>query len=195
MADQEGQQVELANRQRHRPAGDSHLAGGRIDGHVPGAQRHGALAVAGPGPAQHAAHPGDELAGAERLDDVVVGAQLQADDPVRLVALGGQHDDRGRVLGADLAAHLQAIHTRQHQIQDDQVRDVGAEGRQRGRAVLGRLDAITLTFQVVLHDLADGRFVIDDQDPFPGHAPSLPASTLPHPQWSRQVRPDTVTSS
>jgi hypothetical protein len=195
MGDQEGQQVELAHGQRHRPAGDRDLAGGRVDLDVTGAKRRRrTMAVAGQGPAQHAADAGDQLAGAERLDHVVVGAQLQADDPVRLVALGGQHDDRGRGLGADLAAHLQAVHARQHQIQHDQVRNAGAEGRQRGRAVGGRLDAVALPFQVVLDDLADGRLVVDDQDPFPGHAPSFPCDGGT--SWvNLPGRPEPVTSS
>ena len=36
----------------------------------------------------------DELAATERLGQVVVSAELQTDDAVHLVALGGQHDDR-----------------------------------------------------------------------------------------------------
>ena len=39
-------------------------------------------------------HARDELAGAERLHDVVVGAELEAHDPVDLLAASGEHDDR-----------------------------------------------------------------------------------------------------
>ena len=34
------------------------------------------------------------LAGAERLHDVVVGAELEPDDPVGLFSARGEHDDR-----------------------------------------------------------------------------------------------------
>ncbi len=44
--------------------------------------------------AQDRAHAGDQLLGAERLDDVVVGAKLEPGDPIGLVTASGQDDDR-----------------------------------------------------------------------------------------------------
>jgi len=41
------------------------------------------------GPPQDRADAGDNLGGAERLDDVVVGAELEPDDAVGLRAPGG----------------------------------------------------------------------------------------------------------
>src|SRR6185295_5610940 len=46
------------------------------------------------GPPEHRANPRSHLARRERLDDVVVGAELEADDAVGLFAAGGEHDDR-----------------------------------------------------------------------------------------------------
>ena len=53
--------------------------------------------------AQQRAHAGDQLARAERLGQVVVGAQLQADDAVELLGARGQHQDRqgAQRVGAD----------------------------------------------------------------------------------------------
>ena len=48
----------------------------------------------GPHPAQHRADPGDQLARAERLGHIIVGAGLEAADPVALLAARGEHDDR-----------------------------------------------------------------------------------------------------
>ena len=48
----------------------------------------------------------------ERLHHVVVGAGLQADHDVDGVGLGRQHHDRHAGLGADLAAHLDAVDAR-----------------------------------------------------------------------------------
>src|SRR5580693_2072634 len=53
----------------------------------------------------------DQLARAERLGDVVIGAELQAGDPVLLARLGGQHQDghgsgRAQLAGDGLAGHV-----------------------------------------------------------------------------------------
>src|SRR3546814_6212526 len=45
---------------------------------------------------QQCLDPREQFARAERLTQVVVGAQLQADDPIGLVGTGGEHDDRHR---------------------------------------------------------------------------------------------------
>src|SRR6476620_9645481 len=42
----------------------------------------------------HRTDPRDQLTNAERLDDVIVGAKLQADDSVHLFPPCGDHDDR-----------------------------------------------------------------------------------------------------
>ena len=44
--------------------------------------------------AQQRLDPAQQLAQAERLGQVVVGAQLQADDLVDLLVTGGQHQHR-----------------------------------------------------------------------------------------------------
>ena len=51
-----------------------------------------------PGAAQHGPHPRHELARAERLGDVVVGAQLQAEHAVDLVVAGGHEQHRRPVV-------------------------------------------------------------------------------------------------
>ena len=48
----------------------------------------------GAGAAQHGPHAGHELAETERLDDVVVGPELEQQDPVDLVAPSAHDDDR-----------------------------------------------------------------------------------------------------
>ena len=48
------------------------------------------------GPAQDGLDPRDELARRERLGEVVVGAELEAEQLVELVVAGGEHHDRDR---------------------------------------------------------------------------------------------------
>ena len=50
--------------------------------------------------------------GRERLGDVVVGAELEPDDAVVLVAARGEHDHRNRRLGAEPPADLDAVDAR-----------------------------------------------------------------------------------
>jgi hypothetical protein len=84
--------------------------------------------------AQHRPHPQGQLAHAERLDHVVVRADLEADDPIDLGVLGRAHHDRqlaGALVLAQPAAHLGAREVGQHQVQHD---DVGAGiGQCRGQ--------------------------------------------------------------
>ena len=73
--------------------------------------------------AQHCFDPGYQLLGIKGFDHIVVSAQLQSQDLVEDLALGGKHDDRGRwnVWRISLT-DLIAVHAGKHQIQKDQVR-------------------------------------------------------------------------
>ena len=62
-----------------------------------------------------------ELARAKRLDQVIVGTELESDDAILDLALGRQHDDRHIGVVADGAAYALARHAGQHQIEDDQI--------------------------------------------------------------------------
>ena len=112
------------------PAVAGDRVAGDVDGEVADAEPLGlGLVVA----AQPGAHPGDELLGLERLHDVVVGAGLQAHDDVDGVGLGRQHDDRHAGLGPDLAADLEAVDAREHDVEEHQVGAVVTERADGGR--------------------------------------------------------------
>src|SRR5690242_19882569 len=65
----------------------------------------------------------DELARAERLCQVIVGAHLESDDTVDLLALCGEHDDRdGFACAAKPPAYREAILSWEHQIEYDEMR-------------------------------------------------------------------------
>ena len=65
---------------------------------------------------QKRAHAGNKLARAKRLDQIVVGTQLQADDAVLDLSLCRKHDDGHVGVVADGAAHALARNTRQHEV-------------------------------------------------------------------------------
>lgn len=115
-------------------------------------------------PAQQHVHPGGQLAHRERLGHVVVRADAEADQHVGLVVAGGQHEDRDGTLGLDPAAHLQAVETGQHHVQDHQVGLPGLGGVDGRRTVRRGLDEEALGAQPRGDRLHDRGVVLDHQD-------------------------------
>ena len=115
-------------------------------------------------PSEEGADPGAQLAQAERLGHVVVGAELEPDDLVELGILGRQHDDRHARLGPDDAADLDPRQLGEHQVEQDEVRALGTELDQRLAAVGGRHDPESVGLERVDERLAKGRLVVDDED-------------------------------
>ena len=68
-------------------------------------------------------HAGGQLAQGERLAQVVIGAELQAEHPVELFVAGGEEHDRHRVRRcAQAPAQLQPVHAGHDDVQDGEVR-------------------------------------------------------------------------
>jgi hypothetical protein len=69
--------------------------------------------------------PQYQLPGAERFDDIVIGADFQAEDAVDFPCPGCKNEN-GDIFCARVApkvfAYLQSVHLRQHQVQDNQIR-------------------------------------------------------------------------
>src|SRR4051812_35845941 len=130
-AHEQGEQVELLAGRLDRRAGPRHGPGGRVEADVADLDRRDLVGSRGRrgghgGAAQDGPDAGGHLAGAERLDDVVVGAELEPDHAVGLLAAGGQHDDRHLGLPPDLAADVVARAVGEHEVEQD---EVGADGR------------------------------------------------------------------
>ena len=90
------------------------------------------------GAAQVRANAGEQLGEPERLDQVVVGAGVQAGDDVELLVAGGEDEDREvGPRGSQPAAYVDAVDVGQSEVEHDQVdvgrRRPGAPGR-RARA-------------------------------------------------------------
>ena len=114
--------------------------------------------------AQKGAHACYQLAGAEGLDQVVVGTQLEADDAVFNLALRRQHDDGHIGVIADGAANALAGNAGKHEIEHHQVEMVLGEFLQGLLAVAHRGNPVVLALQICRHRIADGLLVFHQKD-------------------------------
>ena len=74
--------------------------------------------------AHQSSHARDELIRAERLGQVIVGAEVEAHDAVRFLGPRGDDDDGqigGRPVAAQHPAQLESAHTRQHHVENGQI--------------------------------------------------------------------------
>ena len=113
---------------------------------------------------QHRLHAAAELAHRERLGDVVVRAELEAEHLVDLLGLRREHDDRHGAARADRAADVEAVHARQHHVEHDEVEVVLAQPVERLPAVERGNDVVALLAQRIGQELLDGLLVVHEQD-------------------------------
>ena len=114
--------------------------------------------------AQHGLDARHQLARLERLGHVVVGTHLQAQHAVVGVAARGEHDDgQGRAL-AHLARQGDAVFTRQHEVQHQQIDAVLRHLRTHGRATVRRQGLEAKATQVVGQKCRDVGVVVHDQN-------------------------------
>ena len=116
------------------------------------------------GAADDGAQTGNKLLHAERLGQVVIGADLEADDAVDLLGLGGEHQDGDARGGAQASAQAQAVLAREHQVEHDEVGLVGLERLDRARAVVGLVHGVTLGPQPVEDFIGPQRPMLFQQD-------------------------------
>jgi len=141
-----GQQVELLRGEPHRAIADSNRALIEVQLHGAAAQpaagrRLRLLLPVRPHPPQDGLRAGHQLAEAEGLGQVVVGAELEAEHAVDL-GRSSREDQQGREVAAAAqgAADLPAVGPRQHQVEDEQVEVVGLQPVEGGATVALDLD-------------------------------------------------------
>jgi hypothetical protein len=165
--EQQAQQPELERGERRLVALDPDPVGVAVDAQLAEVDAGRALGGAALLAAEDGGDAQGQLAHAEGLDHVVVGAQLEADHPVDLRALGGQHEDGGGAGGGvllDGLADVGARHSRQHQIEDDEIGHPLAHLGERRLAVRGGGHVVAGLAEVVGQDLLEIGLVFDDQN-------------------------------
>lgn len=178
---QHGQHIELLGGEHDLVAVHQHPAGTSIDLQAAGGapvRLGGGLAPTGDG-----TNSGHQLAEAEGLDHVVVGAQLEAHHAVDLVAPRRQEDDGHVGQGPHPPAHLVAVDVGQADVEQHDVGNGGGDGLPAGGDV-GHLEALPL--ETSHQRCGDGLVVFHQEDP---HALVFTESLLssPHLGWCREA--------
>lgn len=114
--------------------------------------------------AQDHAHARGQLARRERLDHVVVGTDLEADDAVDLLVSRSQEDHRHIAECAQRTAGLEAVHVRQAHIEDHQVKRRRTQPRKAFATERAMLGCHAVGSEGVEDGVRDGGFVFDDED-------------------------------
>ena len=164
MAGQLDEQVEFGPGERDLGAVPPDRPAGRVDVERAERQVRGVVRAT-TGPSQGGSDASDEFRDVERLLHVVVRAGLQADDDVERIRPRGEHDHRHGRRPPDLAADLQPVEPGQHDVQQDEVEAAGQRAIKALDAVGGRLDREAGVAKADGGDFADGRIVLDEQDP------------------------------
>ena len=106
---------------------------------------------------------GEQLARVERLGNVVVRPDLQAHDAVRLLAHGGQQDDRDAGRLAQVPAEREAVLARHHDVEHHEVDRRRAQRPARGGRAFRHGHAHLVAFEVPRQRLANLAVVVDHQ--------------------------------
>ena len=126
--------------------------------------------------AQGHPHPGQQLTGAKGLGEIIVGPHVQGAHLVRLLAPGGDHDDRDTAPLPQADHEVQAIHVRQTQVQEDHIRPV-LDGQVQPLLARGGFQvAIAAALQGHSQEAAHLGFVLHQEDQ--GFGTSHPSSGM-----------------
>src|SRR5579871_426851 len=166
-----GEQFEFERRQLDRLSLAPQLATLEIDLDFAEGVAIGLVFAAGA--AQQSFHAGSELAGAEGLGHVIVGSEFEAHHYLRLLRLGGQHENgSAQAVAPELAADFKTILSGKHDVEQNQIEGTFARAAGGNQAVGDRLDFVALHAEVVFQAKSDAGLVLNYQDA--GHA--CPAS-------------------
>ena len=155
----------------------AYLAAGQVEAQVGEGERLVGVVLVGYDAPQQRAQPGQQLLQRERLGEVVVGAGVEALDPVTDGVAGGQHQD-GYVVpgGAQRPGGLDAVEPGHHHVHHDDVRADPADPGQRLGPVGRQRDGVPVELERPPQRLPDRLVVVDDEDAGSGrgsvHAPN-----------------------
>ena len=113
---------------------------------------------------QQRADARQQFSGGEGLDEVVVGAFLEAADAIALFGARRQHDDRHRGPAAHLPEYFKAVDDRQHDVENDQIPFRLQCRTQTRSSVVDRRDTKAMMTEKLGHHLAELDIVVHQED-------------------------------
>ena len=117
-------------------------------------------------PAGESAQPREQLLEREGLREVVVRARIKAADPVVDRVTRREHQHRGPDSAlAHPAASLEAVHSRQHHVEDDHVVVDRLDHPERLLSAVGQIRRVALLVQATAEELAQLPLVLDYENP------------------------------
>ncbi len=119
--------------------------------------------------AQHGAAAGLELGEIERLDQIVVGAEVEHAHAVRDLGARGQHDHRSfRAVRPQLLQEAAAVTVGgQHYVEEYQVVRRACDAILRGGQIGGVIDRVAVERQPVHHGAGQLGVIFDEQEAHP----------------------------
>ena len=113
--------------------------------------------------AQESANARQEFDEGEGLDQVIVGALFQAFDAIVERAAGAQDEHRRADFAvADFFEDLQAVHVRQHPVENHQIVIGSVNALQRGAAGESGIHRVSGAFKAPAEEVSDTLLVLDD---------------------------------
>ena len=164
MLDEVAEELELEAGELDRGAAAQHHGAAEVGVH--GAEDHGVGARrGGAGAAEQRLDARQQLAHVERLGQVVVGAELEADDAVDDLPARGQHQQRRlHAASAEVAADVEAVLARQRDVEDQQI-ELRPRAHFHGRvAVEGDVDVVAFALQTVAQRDHEAVLILDEED-------------------------------
>ena len=118
---------------------------------------------AAPGAPQHAFHPGHELGGGKRLNDVIIRAAVQPAHPLSHSVLR-RDEDAGRARGPQVRQQIVPVQMGHHHIEQHEIIMVLFQQIRRRAAVGHGLAAVTRLRQDAPHQHGNGGFIVHNQN-------------------------------
>ena len=110
--------------------------------------------------------PREELFGAKRLRDVIVGAEIEGRDLVRFTAARRQDNDRHRRFAANTTGDFSAFDVGQTQIQDNQIGRMRVHDLQGVTAASYDVHVVSSRAEQGLHRALNRDFIVYEQNPW-----------------------------